>query len=77
MFANDKNIDNLQQLFVELKNMQSCKRLCKTAFSRKADHIGILSDSGIGIGYSRYHCPLLPFFYISLCIGSSCRRIDG
>ena len=63
MFANDKNIDNLQQLFVELKKYAELQKdYVKLHLVEKADHIGILSDSGIGIGYSRYHCPLLPFF---------------
>ena len=77
MFANDKNIDNLQQLFVELKKYAELQKDYVKLHLVEKHHIGILSDSGIGIGYSRYHCPLLPFFYISLCIGSSCRRIDG
>lgn len=78
MFANDKNIDNLQQLFVELKKYAELQK--DYVKLHLVEKLTILVSSLILVlvlVYSRYHCPLLPFFYISLCIGSSCRRIDG
>ena len=77
MFANDKNIDNLQQLFVELKKYAELQKdyvklhLVEKLTILVSSLILVLVLVILGI------IALLPFFYISLCIGSSCRRIDG
>ena len=42
MFANDKNIDNLQQLFGRAEKVcRVTKGLCKTTFSRKTYYTDI------------------------------------
>ena len=77
MFANDKNIDNLQQLLAVLKKYAVTKGLCKTTFSRKTYYTDINPHPCLYIIDIRYYRPFLLIIYIGLCTRTSCRRAYG
>lgn len=78
MFANDKNIDNLQQLLAELKKVRRVtKGLCKITFSRKTYYTDINPHPCLYIIDIRYYRTFLLVIYIGLCTRTSCRRAYG
>ena len=67
MFANDKNIDNLQQLLAELKKYAELQK----------DYVKLHLVEKLTIIDIRYYRPFLLIIYIGLCTRTSCRRAYG
>lgn len=78
MFANDKNIDNLQQLLAELKKYAELQKdYVKLTFSRKTYYTDINPHPCLYIIDIRYYRTFLLVIYIGLCTRTSCRRAYG
>ena len=72
MFANDKNIDNLQQLLAELKKYAELQKDYV-----KLHYTDINPHPCLYIIDIRYYRPFLLIIYIGLCTRTSCRRAYG
>lgn len=77
MFADDRSIENLQQLFVEFKKYLKLQRIYQTGNNRKTLNPAFRLGTTIG-GYHSWHGGTVLFVIcISLYIRSACRRTHG
>ena len=78
MFADDKSIENFQQLFFEFKKyLELQKRIHQVRVDGEADHTSFNVNHDCNTYHPWHGSPVLSVICLGLCIGTSGRRTYG